>query len=163
LTMARLENRRELLRSFDSFRRDADSSGVMDGMDAFHRQAFDLITSTRVRDAFDLSREDEKVRDRYGRHLWGQSALLARRLAESGVSFVPVELFGWDNHIDNFELLKNTQLPPFDQAYAALIEDLDRRGQLDRTLVLVWGEFGRTPRINGSAGRDHWPGVFSAV
>jgi hypothetical protein len=162
LTTDRLQSRRELLQHFDGLRRDADSSGVMEGMDAFHRQAFELITSTRVRDAFDLGREDEKLRDRYGRHLWGQSALLARRLVESGVRFVTVELFGWDNHVNNFEEL-HKQLPPFDQAYAALIEDLDRRGRLDRTLVLVWGEFGRTPRINGTAGRDHWPGVFTVV
>jgi len=161
-TTDRLEDRRELPRQFDTFRRDADPSGTMDGMDAFHRQAFELVTSTRVRDAFDLSREDEKLRDHYGRHIWGQSALLARRLVESGVRFVTVELFGWDNHINNFEELQK-QLPPFDRAYAALIEDLDRRGRLGRTLVLVWGEFGRTPRINGQAGRDHWPGVFTAV
>jgi hypothetical protein len=134
----------------------------MEGMDAFGRQAFEIITSPRVQDGFDLTQEDEKTRDLYGRHLWGQSSLLARRLVESGVRFVTVELFGWDNHINNFDELRK-QLPPFDRAYAALIEDLDRRGQLDRTLVLVWGEFGRTPRINGSAGRDHWPGVFSVV
>jgi uncharacterized protein (DUF1501 family) len=131
-------------------------------MDAFSRQAFELVTSPKVQDAFDLTKEDEKLRDQYGRHTWGQSALLARRLVETGVRFVTMDMGGWDTHANNFEELKK-KLPTFDQAYATLIEDLDRRGQLDRTLVLLWGEFGRTPRINPGAGRDHWPGVFSVV
>ncbi len=162
ITMDRLENRRELLRHFDTLRRDADATGVVEGMDAFSQQAFELVTSPKVQDAFDLTKEDEKLRDQYGRHTWGQSALLARRLVETGVRFVTMDMGGWDTHANNFEELKK-KLPTFDQAYAALIEDLDRRGQLDRTLVLLWGEFGRTPRINPGAGRDHWPGVFSVV
>jgi hypothetical protein len=162
ITTDRLENRRELLKHFDTLRRDADATGVVEGMDAFSRQAFELVTSPKVQDAFDLTKEDEKLRDQYGRHTWGQSALLARRLVETGVRFVTMDMGGWDTHANNFEELKK-KLPTFDQAYAALIEDLDRRGQLDRTLVLLWGEFGRTPRINPGAGRDHWPGVFSVV
>jgi hypothetical protein len=162
ITMDRLENRKELLKHFDTLRRDADATGVVEGMDAFSQQAFDLVTSPRVQDAFDVGKEDEKLRDQYGRHTWGQSALLARRLVEAGVRFVTLDIGGWDTHSNNFEELKK-KLPTFDQAYAALIEDLDRRGQLDRTLVLLWGEFGRTPRINSTAGRDHWPGVFTVV
>jgi hypothetical protein len=162
ITMDRLENRRELLKHFDTLHREADATGVVEGMDAFSRQAFELVTSPKVQDAFDLGKEDEKLRDQYGRHTWGQSALLARRLVESGVRFVTLDMGGWDTHANNFEELKK-KLPIFDQAYAALIEDLDRRGQLDRTLVLLWGEFGRTPRINATAGRDHWPGVMSVV
>ena len=162
ITMDRLENRRELLKHFDTLRRDADATGVVEGMDAFSQQAFELMTSPKVQEAFDLNKEEEKLRDRYGRHTWGQSALLARRLVESGVRFVTLDIGGWDTHSNNFEELKK-KLPTFDQAYASLIEDLDRRGQLDRTLVLLWGEFGRTPRINPTAGRDHWPGVMSVV
>jgi uncharacterized protein (DUF1501 family) len=160
--MDRLENRRKLLQHFDTLRRDADATGVVEGMDAFSQQAFELVTSPRVQDAFDLSKEDEKLRDQYGRHGWGQSALLSRRLVEAGVRFVTLDMGGWDTHSNNFEELKK-KLPTFDQSYSALIEDLDRRGTLDRTLVLLWGEFGRTPRINPTAGRDHWSNVFSVV
>ena len=102
------------------------------------------------------------MRDRYGRHTWGQSALLARRLVESGVRFVTLNQGGWDTHANNFEELKR-KLPTFDQLFSALINDLDERGRLEDTLVLVWGEFGRTPRINPQTGRDHWPNVFSVV
>jgi uncharacterized protein (DUF1501 family) len=129
-------------------------------MDTFAQQAYDIVTSPKVQAAFDISKEDAKVRDMYGRTTWGQNALLARRLVESGVRFVTVNVGGWDTHANNFEGLK-TKLPQFDQAFAGLIEDLDQRGQLDKTLVLSWGEFGRTPRINKDAGRDHWPNVFS--
>ena len=162
MSMERLESRRNLLKHFDTMRRDADTSGLIQGMDAFSQQAFDLVTSPKVREAFDLGKEDEKLRDRYGRHTWGQSALLSRRLVESGVRFVTLNMGGWDTHTNNFEELKK-KVPTFDQSFAALIEDLDQRGQLDRTLVLLWGEFGRTPRINPGAGRDHWPNVFTVV
>ena len=107
--------------------------------------------------------EDPKLRDRYGRHDWGQNMLLARRLVEAGVRFVTVDIGGWDTHGNNFETLKKRLLPKFDQSFATLIEDLDQRGRLDNTLVLVWGEFGRTPRINAGSGRDHWPNVLSVV
>ena len=162
MTMERLESRRNLLKHFDTLRRDSDGSGLIQGMDAFSQQAFELVTSPKVTEAFDLSKEDEKLRDRYGRHTWGQSALLSRRLVEAGVRFVTLNMGGWDTHNNNFEELKK-KIPTFDQSFAALIEDLEQRGQLDKTLVLLWGEFGRTPRINPTAGRDHWPNVFSVV
>jgi hypothetical protein len=163
LTLDRLENRRALLDHFDTLRRDIDSSGLIEGMDTFAQQAYTIVTSPKVQAAFDIAKEDDKTRDLYGRTSWGQNTLLARRLIEAGVRFVTVNVGGWDTHANNFEQLKNVKLPQFDQAYAALIEDLERRGQLERTLVLNWGEFGRTPRINKDAGRDHWPNVFSVV
>ena len=163
LTLDRLENRRALLSHFDTLRRDIDSSGLIGGMDTFAQQAYNIVTSPKVQAAFDISKEEDKTRDLYGRTTWGQNTLLARRLIEAGVRFVTVNVGGWDTHANNFESLKNTKLPQFDQAFAALIEDLSQRGQLDKTLVLSWGEFGRTPRINKDAGRDHWPNVFSVV
>ncbi|MBI3874920.1 MAG: DUF1501 domain-containing protein [Verrucomicrobia bacterium] len=163
ITLERLQQRRELLKTFDNLRRDVDASGLIAGMDSFSQKAFELATSPKVQDAFDISRESDKLRDRYGRHTMGQSTLLARRLVESGVRFVTVDTGGWDTHANNFESLKNSKLPQFDSCYSALIEDLDQRGMLDKTLVLVWGEFGRTPRINKDAGRDHWPNVMTAV
>jgi Protein of unknown function (DUF1501) len=163
ISVDRLEHRRSLLGRIDTIRRDADASGVIKGMDTFTQKVFDMVTSPRVRDAFDLSREDPRMRDRYGRNTWGQSTLLARRLVEAGVRFVTVDMGGWDTHGNNFETLKTSHLPKFDLAFSALIDDLDQRGRLDDTLVLVWGEFGRTPRINPGAGRDHWPNVFSVV
>ncbi len=132
-------------------------------MDTFAQQAYDIVTSPKVQTAFDMTQEDAKTRDLYGRTTWGQNTLLARRLVEAGVRFVTVNVGGWDTHANNFESMKNQKLPQFDQAFAALIEDLEQRGQLDRTLVLSWGEFGRTPRINKDAGRDHWPNVFSVA
>jgi hypothetical protein len=131
-------------------------------MDAFSQQAFDLITSPKVQEAFDLEKESDALRDSYGRHTWGQSCLLSRRLIESGVRFVTMNMGGWDTHANNFEELKK-KLPTFDSSFAALIDDLAARGRLDSTLVLVWGEFGRTPRINPGAGRDHWSNVFTTV
>jgi hypothetical protein len=160
--LERLRTRRELLRKFDTLRRDADASGVIAGMDQFAQQAFELVTSPKVQDAFDIEKEPAATRDLYGRHTWGQSLLLSRRLIESGVRFVTVDMGGWDTHTNNFDDLKK-KLPPFDAAFAALIEDLGRRGRLDSTLVLLWGEFGRTPKINSSAGRDHWSNVFTTV
>jgi hypothetical protein len=163
ISLERLGGRRELLSRFDTIRRDADATGAIEGMDKFARKVFEMTTSPAVRDAFDLSKEDPRMRDRYGRHTWGQSTLLARRLVESGVRFVTVDTGGWDTHGNNFEELKRNHLPRFDQSFSALIDDLDQRGRLESTLVLVWGEFGRTPRINQTAGRDHWPNVFSVV
>lgn len=158
-----LEKRKSMLARLDNLRRDIDGSGLIAGMDGFTQQAWDLVTSPAVQEAFDIGKESKALRERYGRHTWGQSTLLARRLVESGVRFVTVDMGGWDTHANNFEELKKNKLPQFDQSFSALIEDLDQRGRLDNTLVLVWGEFGRTPRINPGAGRDHWPNVFTVV
>ena len=163
ISLDRLQQRKDLLQTFDNLRRDADVTGQIAGMDSFTQQAFQLATSPQVQAAFDLNREDSRLRDQYGRNTIGQSTLMARRLVESGVRFVTVDTGGWDTHNNNFETLKTKKLPEFDQSYSALIEDLDKRGLLDSTLVLVWGEFGRTPRINKDAGRDHWSTAMSVV
>jgi hypothetical protein len=163
ISMSRLENRRRLLQSIDTMRRATDQTGLMDGLDAFTRRAFEMVTSPAALKAFDIQQEDAKTRDLYGRTSLGQSMLLARRLIEAGVTFVTVNAGGWDTHANNFEALKKQKLPQFDPAWAALMQDLHGRGMLANTLVLVWGEFGRTPRINTGAGRDHWPGAMSVV
>ena len=160
----RLDDRRAMLRRFDALRREADSTGALEGMDAFSRQAFDLVSSTKVQKALDLNREHPTVRERYGMKSFGaQSMLLARRLVEGGARFVTVRVDGqWDSHKDNFPAHRNL-LPPFDQAVSALIEDLEARGLLESTLVIIGGEFGRTPKINKDAGRDHWPTCYTTV
>ena len=163
INMNRLDNRRRLLQTIDTLRRDADQTGLMDGFDAFTRQAFEMVASPAAQRAFNIGQEDARTRDRYGRNSVGQSMLLARRLIEAGVTFVTVNAGGWDTHANNFEALKNQKLPQFDTAWAALLGDMQARGMLQNTLVLVWGEFGRTPRINPGAGRDHWPGAMSVV
>ncbi|MBI1902060.1 MAG: DUF1501 domain-containing protein [Planctomycetia bacterium] len=138
----------------------------------FQQQAFDLITSAKARQAFDIAKEPDKLRDRYGRYTWGQSLLLARRLVESGVRLVHVNWPRepgdnavdnplWDTHAQNADRLEDVLCPQFDVSFAALIDDLDERGMLDETLVVAIGEFGRTPKINGNGGRDHWGPVFS--
>lgn len=167
LTSPRLHNRRTLLSSLDRLRRDVDGSGMMDGMDAFTRQAFEMVTGPAARQALDLSREPAMVRERYGSvvergHSWGQSCLLARRLVEAGVSFVAVGMGGWDDH--GQDLLKDMprRAPIYDAAVTALIQDLYDRGLDKKVLVLAWGEFGRTPRIN-RGGRDHWPSSMSVL
>jgi uncharacterized protein (DUF1501 family) len=133
-------------------------------MDTFYRDAFDIVTSRATRDAFDISKEDGRTRDRYGRKdSWGQSCLLARRLVEAGVTYVTVNLGGWDTHSNNFAELKNRLLPRYDRAIAALVDDLHQRGLNKRVLVISYGEFGRTPRINPGSGRDHWPNAMSVV
>jgi hypothetical protein len=135
-------------------------------MAAYDAKAFAMVSSGKAAEAFDLSREPEKVRERYGRHPWGQSHLLARRLVEAGVPFVTTvngQSIVWDTHQDNFNRLKDKLVPPMEQAFAALLDDLAERGLLDRTLVFWMGDFGRTPVINKDAGRDHWPHCFSAV
>jgi hypothetical protein len=135
-------------------------------LELFQAKAFTMVISSKVRDAFDLSREPAEVRERYGRHTWGQSHLLARRLVEAGVPFVTAvngQSIIWDTHKDNFKSMKDRLVPPMERAYAALIEDLSERGLLESTLVLWMGDFGRTPKINADAGRDHHPGCFSAV
>ena len=133
-------------------------------MSQFERQAYSLLSTSKTRDAFDLSKESDTTRDRYGRNLSGSSLLVARRLVEAGVTFVSVhaEIFGanghsYDMHENNFGMLKDENLPILDMAYPALMQDLDDRGLLDSTLVVVMGEMGRSPRINAKAGRDHWP------
>lgn len=177
LTAERLGDRKGLLKDFDQIRRDLDSTGQLDAMDRFNKSAWEILTSKAARDAFDLDREPAKVRERYGfmpafdpgasnrcgSPAWSQRVLLARRLVEAGVRLVTVDLRWWDTHVKGFESLKLGFLPRFDRCYSALIEDLDQRGLLETTLVVAWGEFGRTPRVNNDAGRDHYPNVFSAA
>ncbi len=177
VTVERVGERRQLLRSFDTLRRDLDTSGQMEALDRYNGQAWDILTSTAARDAFDLDREPQALRERYGflppfnpgaadrcgAPAWSQRILLARRLVEAGVRLVTVDLRWWDTHVLGFDSLRRGFLPRFDRAYSALIEDLDQRGLLSSTLVIAWGEFGRTPRVNAQAGRDHYPNVFSAA
>ena len=134
----------------------------MEGIDRFTAEAFEMVTGPPARRAFDLSREDPRLRDRYGRTRVGQGCLLARRLVEAGVTFVTVADGGWDHHGQIFPSCRQ-QLPPLDAAVATLVEDLHDRGLAERVLVLVWGEFGRTPADQRRRGRDHWPGASSAV
>jgi hypothetical protein len=163
-TLAQLENRDRLLRAFDSGFEAADrSADLVDGMDAFHRQALDILRSDRTRRAFSLDEEAQVVRARYGRTPFGQGALAARRLVNAGVRFVTLSLGGWDTHRQNFNTLRTRLLPQLDQTLSALIEDLDSRGELDRTIVYCAGEFGRTPRVNRNSGRDHWARSMAVV
>jgi hypothetical protein len=148
-----LEDRRSLLKSFDKLDRTLDRSGLVQGLDSFEKQAFDLILS-RARESFDVTREDPRVRDRYGKGL-GEQLLLARRLCEAGVGFVTLHFGGWDMHGSIAQNMKNLG-PRVDQAVAAFVEDTADRGLDEDILLVITGEFGRTPRINGSAGRDHW-------
>jgi hypothetical protein len=171
LTIDRLRDRRDLLTCVDKLRRDVDASGMMKGMDAFGQRALDVLTSSKLLDALDLSQEDPQIVAKYGdgkpynyqydgAPTCNDHLLLARRLVEAGVRLAAVFQGGYDAH-GNIEKSSNTIFPIFDQAFSALLEDLGQRGLLDSTLVLAIGEFGRTPHINHSAGRDHWPGVFS--
>lgn len=164
MAVARFDGRRSLVQRLDDTFARTRRSSSLSRYDGFQQRAFDLLTSHKTRDAFDLSREPNRVRDRYGRNLYGASILVARRLVEAEVPFVSVhqEIFrhyghAYDMHENNFGMLKDHNLPLLDQVYPALIEDLEQRGLLDSTLVIVMGEMGRTPRINGRAGRDHWP------
>ncbi|MGF1577736.1 MAG: DUF1501 domain-containing protein [Gemmataceae bacterium] len=155
---SRLERRHAMLSEMDRYQRGVEdtNSPVLQSRDVFYERAYNLITSPNARRAFDLDREPDRVRDTYGRTQLGQSCLLARRLVEAGVHFVTVTDGGWDTHQKNFETLKTRRLPPLDQAYAALLSDLHDRGLLENTLVVWFGDFGRTPVVNPSAGRDHW-------
>ena len=166
LTIERLGDRRSLVQSFDSIRRDADARGVFDSIDQFDQQAYELVTSPHARKAFDINAEDPRLRDTYGRHTWGQSTLLARRLVEAGATFVTCHFGGWDHHWDLQKGMEN-YLPIVDRAVSGLLADLDQRGLLERVLVVLCGEFSRTPRMNdggnggapgsmGTPGRDHW-------
>lgn len=160
MTIARLENRRALFARFDRLRRDVDASGSLQAMDGFQRQAYELVTGPTARAAFDIDSEDPRLRDRYGRNTWGQSVLLARRLAEAGSTFVTVHFGGWDHHW-NLQAGMESHLPRVDRAVSALFQDISDRGLYDRVLVVICGEFSRTPRMNdgsgnGTPGRDHW-------
>ena len=157
---ARFNRRRNLLETVDHHFKTIEESDALDSMDAFYQHAYKLISSQEAREAFNLKAEPEAIRNRYGMNTPGQRMLLARRLVEAGTRFVSLTAGGWDHH-DNIKNGIQQQLPPVDQAIAALISDLDERGLLDSTLVMVTSEFGRTPKINGTGGRDHWPRVFS--
>jgi len=162
LSLARLDDRKSLLASLDDSRRLLDTEGVVDSIDGFNRQAFDLLTGGAARRAFDVHEEPESLRQQYGRNTVGQSMLLARRLVEAGVTFVTVRVTGWDDHTKLVSRM-NTKGPNYDRGAAALISDLCQRG-LDRdVLVVAMGEFGRTPRVNSKAGRDHWGAVMSVM
>ena len=156
----RFAERREMRSVVDAHFSALEKSDALDGMDSFYQRAYAMISSEKARAAFDIKGEDAKMRDAYGRNAAGQRMLLARRLVEAGVRFVSLTYGGWDHH-DNIKRANGQQMPNFDKAYAALIRDLDERGLLDSTLVVVNTEFGRTPKINATAGRDHWPKVFS--
>lgn len=164
MSASRLDRRRSVLGQLDVAFEAANSSRSMERLDRFQQRAFSMLCSSKTRDAFDLSSETPETRERYGRNLSGSSLLVARRLVEAGVTFVSVhaEIFGtmghsYDMHENNFGMLKNENLPILDMAYPALIQDLEDRGLLDSTLVVVMGEMGRSPKINAKAGRDHWP------
>jgi len=162
VTPDRFTSRRQLMDTVNEHFAGKEKSDNLDAMDTFYKRAYGLISSEKARDAFDINKEDGKLRDAYGRNSAGQRFLMARRLVESGVRFVTLTYGGWDLHGNIVQGTKN-QLPQFDQAYAALISDLSDRGMLDNTLVMVSSEFGRTPKINATAGRDHWPKVFSVA
>ena len=156
----RFNERREMRSVVDAHFSALEKSDALDGMDSFYQRAYAMISSEKARAAFDIKAEPKNIRDDYGRNAAGQRMLLARRLVEAGVRFVSLTYGSWDHH-DNIKRANANQMPNFDKAYAALIRDLDERGLLDSTLVIVNTEFGRTPKINGTAGRDHWPKVFS--
>jgi len=158
----RFSRRRSILDTVDSHFKYLEKNDVLDAMDTFYQQAYDLISSPKAKEAFAIEKEADVMRDAYGRNQAGQRLLMARRMVEAGVRYVSVTYGGWDMHTGIGANMART-LPSFDQAYAALINDLDQRGMLDSTLVMVSSEFGRTPKINKDAGRDHWPRVFSVV
>ncbi len=169
ISESRLNNRKLLRESLDNLRRDVDATGMMEGMDAINQQALEILTSSKLAQALDLSQEDPAVRERYGKgdpKNFGDGAprnlehfLLARRLVEAGCRVVTLNFGRWDFHSNNFGGAKNTHLPLFDRGLATLIADLHERGLGEDVAVVAWGEFGRTPKINQDAGRDHWPQV----
>lgn len=174
ITADRLGNRKHLLEAVDAGRRDLAAHAEAQALSTAQEKAFDTLTSAQTQAAFDLSQEPDKVRDRYGRHQFGQSLLLSRRLVEAGVRMVQANMGSmnnWDTHTDIFKQLRERLLPPFDKGFSALLEDLAERGMLEDTLVIAVGEFGRTPLVGQNTGgqatfptgRDHWGGVFSAV
>jgi hypothetical protein len=173
ITVDRLADRKRLLGSMDRLRREIDRSGKMDALDSFTQQALGVLTSSRLAEALDVSKEDPRVRERYGKgdpRNYGDGAprnlehfLIARRLVEAGARCVTLNFGRWDFHSSNFSEFKNTHGPLFDQGMSALVEDLHERGLADDVSVVAWGEFGRTPVINKDAGRDHWPQVGCAL
>ncbi len=173
LTIERLEDRRGLSARLDRARRFVDASGSVEAMDRFQQQAYELVAGSAARKAFDISREPPETRELYGRNSWGQSVLLARRLVEAGSTVVTVHFGGWDHHW-NLKSGMESHLPRVDQAVAGLLTDLDRRDQLGRVLVMICGEFSRTPRMNdggnggapmskGTPGRDHWGNAMFCI
>lgn len=172
INLERLGDRQSLLASFDTFRRDVDQSGMMEGLDTFNQQAFGVLTSSALADALDLSREDSVTVDRYGKGseqlqsdgCWKRldQFLMARRLVEAGARCVTLGFSRWDWHSGNFKRGRE-DFPMLDQGLSALVQDLHERGLDKDVSVVVWGEFGRTPKINAKGGRDHWPRVSSAV
>jgi uncharacterized protein (DUF1501 family) len=168
-----MSDRRRLLQAFDSLRREADATGQLEGVDTATQLAFDVLTSSKLVDALDLSKEDPRLREKYGdgkpyqyqydgAPTCNDQLLIARRLVEAGARCVTLSYGRWDSHGDNFKLVRDHG-SKLDQCLSALIEDLDARGMLDDTAIAVWGEFGRTPKINTGAGRDHWPPVNCAL
>jgi hypothetical protein len=156
--LERMSSRRAMLQMFDKWQRGTETRlAKLDEIDAYYQKAFSLVTSPRVKKAFQIDEEPAKLRDAYGRTMFGQSCLLARRLVEAGVRYVTVGMPGWDTHVDNFRDMKNKLLPVLDMAYSALLQDAHDRGLMESTLIICMGEFGRTPKINAEAGRDHWP------
>ncbi len=163
-TLDELADRDRLMERFDrSFAAADHSADLVDGLDAFHRKALEILRSDKTKKAFDLSQEPAPLRQRYGPTPFGQGVLAARRLVEAGVRFVTISLGGWDTHGQNFVALKSRLLPQLDETLSALIDDLDGRGMLERTVVYCAGEFGRTPKINKNAGRDHWARSMAVV
>jgi hypothetical protein len=168
INAGRFDSRYDLLSRLERRLPAVDRDGEIQGMSDLKRRAFGLLGSGRSRQAFDLNREAPVLRDTYGRHKFGQTLLLARRLVEAEVPLITVNWARsnreeWDTHAKNYPTMKDKLLPPFDQGLAAFISDLDDRGLLDSTMVIALGEFGRTPRINKDAGRDHWPDVYSVL
>lgn len=164
LTLERIERRISFMKGLDTaFRKVELKSQQLDGMDSFYQRAYEILRSSQARQAFDLSRVPSKERDKYGRTPFGQACLLARRLVEVGVRCAAIDFGSWDTHRQNFPTLKDKMLPTFDQGVAALLEDLKTRGLLENTVVWCTGEFGRTPKINANAGRDHWARAMSMI
>lgn len=157
----RLGRRREFLAAADSIVRTGKADDPVSGTDRFYQRAYEMVTSAQVKQAFDLNAEPEPLRNGYGQNSLGQGLLLARRLIQSGVQFVTVSRGGWDTHGGIFNALRSQRLPELDMALSGLLSDLSDRGMLESTMVLVMGEFGRTPKLNMTGGRDHWPKVQS--
>lgn len=173
LSLERLSDRRHLVGQLDRLKRRADQSGMTETMDRFDQQAFDLVTGSQAREAFDIQAESAEMRERYGRNSWGQSVLLARRLVEAGTTIVTCHFGGWDSHWDHQQRMES-HLPRVDRAVHGLLTDLSERGLLEKVAVVVCGEFGRTPRMNdggnggpplskGTPGRDHWGNAMSVL
>jgi uncharacterized protein (DUF1501 family) len=164
VTMERVDRRREILAKIDGLQRAAElQPQAYDALDEHYKTAHRMITSPETKQAFALGQEDAKLREAYGKHRFGQSCLLARRLIESGVRFVTVTDGGWDTHQNNFKSLKNSRLPPVDQGLPQLLIDLEERGMLETTLVCWLTDFGRTPTVNSASGRDHWSSSGFAI